>query len=293
MTIQFRNQNTISKSVSVQGVGYWSGLEASVEFRPAAPDTGIAFIRADISGQPRIAVQPENCVDIPRRTCIQSGSACVEMIEHLMAALAGLQIDNCEIWVDRAEVPAFDGSCIEVVEKLQSVDLVSQAISKPTFVIEEEIRLEADGCWIAAYPHETRSNNLTLTYQLDYEAAVIGQQEIELVVTPDAFKEELASARTFLLEVEAEWLRSQGLGRSVSFSDLLVFGPEGLIGNTLRYSDECVRHKALDAVGDLAVAGFDIAGHVVAHKSGHRVNGLFVKKLVDAFDASQGKRLSA
>lgn len=293
MTIQFRNQNTISKPVSVQGVGYWSGLEASVEFRPAAPNSGITFIRADISGQPRIPVRTENCVDIPRRTCIQSGSSCVEMIEHIMAALAGLQIDNCEVWVDRAEIPAFDGSSLEVVEKLQTVERVAQAIEKPTFVIEEEIRLEEDGCWIAAYPHESPSASLNLTYQLDYEAAVIGQQEIELVVTPQSFVSELAPARTFLLDVEAEWLRSQGLGQNVSFSDLLVFGSDGLIGNTLRYSDECVRHKALDAVGDLAVAGFDIAGRVVAHKSGHRVNGLFVKKLVDAFGASLGKRLSA
>ena len=287
-----RNQQTISKSIHVSGKGYWSGLDVNVEIRPAAPNQGIAFVRRDLAGQPRIEVLPENCVDIPRRTCIQKGPASVEMIEHIMAALAGLQIDNCEIWVDRAEMPAFDGSSQDVVAQLLSVDVVDQGIAKPTLFIQEEIGVEFEGSWIKAIPGSNASP-MQLRYELEYDAAVIGKQEIDLDLTPRSFVTELASARTFLLDVEAEWLRSQGLGRNVSFSDLLVFGPEGVIDNELRFENECVRHKALDVVGDLAVAGFDIAGRIIAHKSGHQLNGLFVRKLVETFTASRSTRMSA
>lgn len=209
-----------------------------------------------------------------------------------MAALAGLQIDNCEIWVDRAEMPAFDGSSQDVVAQLLSVDVVDQGIAKPTLFIQEEIGVEFEGSWIKAIPGSNASP-MQLRYELEYDAAVIGKQEIDLDLTPRSFVTELASARTFLLDVEAEWLRSQGLGRNVSFSDLLVFGPEGVIDNELRFENECVRHKALDVVGDLAVAGFDIAGRIIAHKSGHQLNGLFVRKLVETFTASRSTRMSA
>lgn len=216
----------------------------------------------------------------------------VEMIEHIMAALAGLHIDNCEIWVDRAEMPAFDGSSQDVVAQLLSVDIVDQGVPRPVLIIQEELEVECNGSWIKAIPCADAAS-MQLRYELEYEAAIIGRQEIELTMTPRSFVTELASARTFLLDVEAEWLRSQGLGRSVSFSDLLVFGPEGVIDNELRFENECVRHKALDVVGDLAVAGFDIAGKIVAHKSGHQLNGQFVRKLVEKFADSQPTRMSA
>lgn len=288
---RFRNQRTLFQPVSLSGIGYWSGLQVNVEIRPAPADSGITFVRADLAAQPRIPVHTNHCVEIPRRTSIQYGSASVEMIEHLMAALAGLQIDNCEIWVDRAEMPAFDGSSREVVEAIGKVEIVEQEHTKPTLVIDQEIRIDFEDCWIAAYP--TKSPGLQLRYELDYEADVIGQQTLELAVTPHSFVTELASARTFLLQAEADWLRSQGLGQSVGFGDLLVFGPQGVIDNQLRFPDECVRHKALDAVGDLAVAGFDIQGKIIAHKTGHKMNGQFVKMLVDYFGRQNTTRMSA
>ncbi|MEC9094681.1 MAG: UDP-3-O-acyl-N-acetylglucosamine deacetylase [Planctomycetota bacterium] len=281
----FRNQTTLSGPVQLSGTGYWSGLKANLEFRPALPNAGITFVRRDLAGQPRIAVDSGNCVDIPRRTCMQSGAASVEMIEHIMAALAGLRIDNCEVWVDRAEMPAFDGSSLMVTDALGNVPRVDQGVARPSFVIEEAVRIEKNGSWIEALPSSGLEPVMNLKYQLDYEASVIGKQEIEIVVTPESFVTELAPARTFLLDVEANWLRSQGLGRSVSFQDILVFGPNGVIDNELRFENECVRHKALDVVGDLAVAGFDIIGNIVAHKSGHQLNGEFVRKLIQAYSA--------
>ena len=276
---------TLSGPVQLSGTGYWSGLKANLEFRPAAPNEGITFIRGDLAGQPRIAVKPENCVDIPRRTCMQSGAASVEMIEHIMAALAGLRIDNCEVWVDRAEMPAFDGSSCVITDALGDVPRIDQGIQQPTFVIDEMIRVEQDGSWIEALPRQSTEPLMNLRYELDYEASIIGKQEIDIMVNPETFVKELAPARTFLLDVEAKWLRSQGLGRSVSFQDILVFGPDGVIDNELRFANECVRHKALDVVGDLAVAGFDIVGTIVAHESGHQLNGQFVRKLIQAYTA--------
>lgn len=291
MTNFLRNQNTISKTASLDGVGYWSGLNVHVEFRPAPVGSGITFIRADLAGQPRIQVCTENGIDIPRRTSMQNGPASVEMIEHIMATLTGLQIDNCEVWVDRAEIPALDGSSRLVVEALSQVELVAQHSPKPTFQIEDEIRIDSGDSWIKVVP--TDQCGLTLTYELDYQMPSIGQQAITLDVNSASFINQLASARTFILDTEAEWLRSQGLGRQVSFQDLLVFGPEGVIDNHLRFPDECVRHKALDVVGDLAVAGFDIHGCVTAHKSGHRLNGMFVRELVDAYQAKTERKMSA
>lgn len=299
----FRNQTTISEPTEVSGTGYWSGLDVNVEFRPAPPNTGVVFVRRDLAGQPRIEVTPDNCVDIPRRTCIQRGAASVEMIEHIMAGLSGLQIDNCEVWVNRAEMPAFDGSSYEIVRGLAAVDRIDQGVARPTLIVQDVIRVEQNGTSITALPNgilsdagpadSQSSTNLNLRYELEYEARSIGKQEIELTVTPETFATELAPARTFLLESEADWLRGQGLGRSVSFQDLLVFGDQGVIENQLRFDNECVRHKALDVVGDLAVAGFDIAGTIVAHKSGHQLNGQFVRKLVQTYLALQPTRRSA
>ena len=293
----YRNQFTIAEPVQISGTGYWSGLQVNVEFRPAPADAGITFVRKDLGGQPRIPVAPHNCVDIPRRTCIQSGAASVEMIEHIMAALAGLKIDNCEVWVDRAELPAFDGSCIDVVHALNQAGVTDQQVGKPVLEVTEVIRVEQNDSWIVAMPNSLSDDpgcsSLSLRYELEYEAQAIGCQEIELVVTPEAFISELAPARTFLLEKEAAWLQSQGLGRNVSFQDLLVFGENGVIDNQLRFENECVRHKALDVVGDLAVAGFDIAGTIVAHKSGHQLNGKFVRHLTHLFEESGLSKKSA
>ena len=287
----FRNQQTISDPVVVSGKGYWSGLKATVEIKPAAPNAGISFVRGDLAGQPKIDVVPRNYVDIPRRTCIQNGPASVEMIEHIMAALGGLQIDNCEIWVDRAEMPAFDGSSQELVAELLDIDIVDQGIPRPALVIDQEIKVEHHDSWIKAIPGS--GTGMQLRFELEYPQPVIGRQEIDLELTPRSFVTELAPARTFLLDVEAEWLRSQGLGRSVSFSELLVFGPDGVIDNELRFENECVRHKALDVVGDLGVAGFDICGKVIAHKGGHQLNARFVRKLTEIFHSSRKTSLSA
>ena len=263
----------------VAGFGYWSGLDVRVEFRPAPPDSGIVFIRTDLDEPCRIPAIVDNRVEIPRRTTLAADGAAVEMVEHVMASLAGLQIDNCEVWVDRAEMPGCDGSARPFVDALLSTERVAQPALRETLVITSTTRVGDDDCWVEASPEPY--GTLDLHYQLDYGAhGAIGRQTIELCLSPRSFCTELAAARTFILQEEAEWLRQQGLGERVTCSDLLVFDQRGPVGNQLRYADECVRHKTLDLVGDLALAGCDIQGRITAFRSGHRLNAQLIQELL-------------
>jgi UDP-3-O-[3-hydroxymyristoyl] N-acetylglucosamine deacetylase len=265
--------------VRVEGFGYWSGLDVRVEFRPAPPDSGVVFLRADLDEPRRIPAVVDYRVEIPRRTTLAADDATVEMVEHVMASLAGLQIDNCEIWVDRAEMPGCDGSSRPFVNALLSTERIAQPALRETLVVTSTTRVGDDQCWVEASPEPY--GTLRLHYLLDYGAqSSIGRQAIELCLSPRSFCTELAAARTFILQQEAEWLRQQGLGERVTCSDLLVFDARGPVGNQLRFADECVRHKTLDLVGDLALAGCDIQGRITAFRSGHRLNAELIQELL-------------
>ena len=249
-----RNQRTIGAPASVEGVGYWSGRKVRVEFRPAPADSGITFVRADMPGCPRIPADVAHRVETPRRTVLCCGSASVEMIEHVMAALAGLQIDNCQLWVDEAEMPGCDGSCLPFVEALQSAGPLEQNAPRRLHVIRRVIRLGNQDSWIEARPG--CSDKMVLRYDLDYGSrGPIGRQSLEVSLSPRHFRLHLAPSRTFMLEPEAAAIRAQGLGRQATYKDLLVFNARGAIDNPLRFPDECVRHKVVDMVGDLALDG--------------------------------------
>jgi UDP-3-O-acyl N-acetylglucosamine deacetylase len=274
-----RQQFTLAEPVHVEGFGYWSGEDVRVEFRPASPDSGIVFVRSDLEQSISIAAAVGNRVEVPRRTTLVSDGASVEMVEHVLASLAGLQIDNCEVWVNRAEMPGCDGSSQPFIEALTSVERVALPALRECLVITTSTRVGNDECWVEAGPDPT--GKLSLKYILDYgDQGPIGRQTLDVCLSPHAFCTELAAARTFLLEAEAEWLRQQGLGERVTCTDLLVFDDQGPVGNTLRFRDECVRHKTLDLVGDLALAGCDIQGRITAYRSGHRLNAQLVRELL-------------
>ncbi len=159
-------------------------------------------------------------------------------------------------------------------------------------MLREPVRLGNEESWIEARP--AARPGLWLNYRLDYgRNSPIGRQSLTLLVTPDSFRKELAPARTFVLEGEAAWLRRQGLGTRTTPADLLVFGPNGPIDNPLRFADECVRHKALDVVGDLALAGCDLHGQITAHRSGHRLNAELVHALLLTGELVGSRRRSA
>ena len=273
-----RPQRTISAAASVAGKGYWSGQAVCVEFRPAGPDAGIVFVRRDLEGAPRVPATIAHRTETPLRTTLCAGDAGVDMVEHVMAALAGLQIDNCEVWVDRQEMPGCDGSAAPFVEALLAAGIADQGAVRAQRVVRKVIRLGDEESWIEARP--CCSGKTILQHELDYGGGnPIGRQSLEVVLSPELFEKGLASSRTFLFQHEAAALQAQGLGQSVTCKDLLVFGPDGPIDNELRFPDECVRHKLLDMVGDLALAGCDLVGRFIAHRSGHQLNAELVRTI--------------
>jgi UDP-3-O-[3-hydroxymyristoyl] N-acetylglucosamine deacetylase len=273
-----RKQRTIAAPASIEGVGYWSGRDVRIEFRPAPVHSGVVFVRSDLAGCPRIPAVVENRVETPRRTTLRRGDASVEMVEHIMAALAGLQIDNCELWVTEPEMPGCDGSSLPFVEVLRAAGTMEQGAARRRKVIRRTHRIGDESSWIEARP--CCSGKMVLRYELDYGGgSSIGRQSLEVSLSPRHFHINLAPSRTFLLESEAQAIKAMGLGKRATFKDLLIFGPQGLIENELRFPDECVRHKMVDMVGDLALAGCDLVGRFVAYRSGHRLNAELVRAL--------------
>jgi len=287
-----RKQRTILAPVAVEGFGFWSSRDVRVEFRPAEAGTGIVFVRHDMAQPARIVADVSHRIETPRRTTLKAEGGSVEMVEHVLAALAGLQIDNCEVWVDEAEMPGCDGSSLPFVMALESAGIVEQDALRPTLVVRNVTRLGNDDSWVEARP--SAAGGMTVKFRLDYGSGnAIGRQTLQLAVTPDSFRRELAPCRTFMLEEEAQWLVSRGLGKRTTHRDLLIFDKDGPIDNDLRFRDECVRHKTLDLIGDLALAGCDIVGHIIAHRSGHRLNAELVRALLNEEEITEVWRKSA
>ena len=288
----YRSQSTIGSPVSAEGFGFWSGRDVRVEFQPAAADTGIVFVRQDLGPDVSIPAIVECCTESPRRTTLSQNGATVEMVEHLMAALAAMRIDNCHVLVDAPEMPGFDGSSRVWISTLQAADRIELDAPRDLLVVTDRIRVGTDEAWVEAAP--SRHTGMSARVHINYGTeSPIGRQTYELHITRKTFCEQLADARTFILQGEADWLVSQGWCQRVTPSDVLVFADLGLIDNELRFPDECVRHKMLDLVGDLALAGCDVSGHFVAHRSGHRLNAALVRALLSEFSVIHQSRRSA
>lgn len=269
--IAYRFQRTLAKTADVQGVGFISGARVRLRFRPAVPDTGIVFARADLPGTPLISARASSVTDTRRRTTIGPAKTGVTLVEHVLSALSGLRIDNCLIELDGPEPPGLDGSALGFVNILTEAGAVIQSARRPVLSVSEPVSVERDGACITLHPSVTPS--LQASYLLDYGQQVpIPRQSATVIVTPESYRHQISDCRTFLLEHEAHELRKQGIGKHLKASEVLVFGAQGPIENQLRYADEPARHKLLDLIGDLALCGFDLAGHIVAYRSGHALN---------------------
>ncbi len=278
-----RYQRSIARDVEVRGVGFLTGADVSLRFRPAEADTGVVFVRTDLPDRPSVAAHIRHVVPRQRRTTLQHGAASVEMVEHVLAALAGLHIDNCTVEIDAPETPACDCSSQAFVEGLSAAGVAELDRERETLVIDRPISVREGQSVLTALPGD--GEGLTLAYHLDYgRQTSIGAQSFFLDLSPESFRRELAPSRTFLLEAEAHALREAGVGSRTTEADLLIFGPDGVIGNRLRYPDECARHKVLDMVGDLSLLSKDLSGHVVAHRSGHQLNAALVRRLLRAVE---------
>ncbi len=273
-----RCQQTIANPVRLDGFGYWNGLDVLLEFKPAPANSGIVIIRPDLPDCPRMVAHVSHRVDMSLRTVLDNGTIRVEMIEHLMAAFAGLQIDNCEVWIDRAEMPGLDGSSKMFVEVLQSAGIKKQIAEREKLIVSRTMKVGDENSWIQAEPSD---GEFSLDYELDFpDCPAIGNQKLQIELNRDSFCNGLANARTFILESQAKLLREKGLCERVTYGDVLVFGDQGVIDNDLRYPDECVRHKSLDFVGDFALAPFDIVGKFTSYRSGHQLHAEMLKRLL-------------
>lgn len=273
-----RSQRTIARPAEVQGVGYLTGKTVHLRFRPAPAGTGVVFVRTDLGAHACIAARVEEVTGTNRRTTLGRPPLSVGLVEHVMAALAGLHIDNCYVEVDAPEPPGLDGSARAFVRALLGAGVVTLPERRAVWAAEQTVVVHGADATLALHP-PTR-DELRISYLLDYGLrSPIGWQICTVEITPTAFAREIAGCRTFLLEEEALALRAQGLGSRTQVSDLLVFGPRGPIENRQRFGNEPARHKILDILGDLALLGHDLCGHVVAYRSGHPLNVELVQAL--------------
>jgi len=281
------NQRTIANQISLKGVGIHTGNKANVTFKPAAVDSGVTFIRTDISGAPRIKADVGSLLPaakFSRRSSIGNGQAEVQTVEHLMAALSSLGIDNIDIQIDNNEVPGLDGSSINFLEALEKAGVVQQDKPRYVFDVKEPICIQEGSSSITILADK----EFKISYTLNYDHPMLAAQFLEITVNAESFKTALSSARTFCLESEASELQSQGLGLGANYDNTLVVGKAGVIKNKLRFNDEFVRHKILDLIGDLYLAGCPLRGHVVALKSGHSLNLKIAQKIYEQRVKTQG-----
>jgi UDP-3-O-acyl N-acetylglucosamine deacetylase len=282
-------QNTIEHVTHVSGRGYWSGRAVSLTFLPAEPFSGIRFRRVDLPGRPLISAHVENRRDTQLRTTLVQAGCHVEMVEHVLAALYALQIDNCIVECDAPEMPGMDGSALSFAIAIERAGRRQQRCEAKTISISSPIRVGDEGSYLLAIP--SQDPGLTIRYVLDYgSTSSVPRCESTLLVDRETFTTEIAPARTFLEERDAKGLQSRGIATHVTYRDLVVFGEHGPIHNTLRYPDECSRHKLLDVIGDLSLCQHRIQGKIIAHRSGHNLNGRLAQELFDLTDKLQMRK---
>ncbi|MBC7823517.1 MAG: UDP-3-O-acyl-N-acetylglucosamine deacetylase [Candidatus Parcubacteria bacterium] len=267
-------QHTLAGEVTRSGIGLHSGTSTQVTIRPAAAGEGRYFVRVDLPGAPVISAQIEAVNPTMLSTELVNGDAKVRTVEHLLASLAGLGVDNARIEIDGAEVPLLDGSAHEWAMAIADVGLVSQSAQVTRSILEPIWIYEGDA-FVAAIPAPA----LRFSYGIDFELAAIGNQWHSWSPDRDSFLTEIAPARTFGLAHQIDQLRSSGLIKGGSLENALVCGDDGWLNPPLRFSNEPVRHKLLDLVGDLSLLGAIPIAHFLAYKASHRLHTQLAQKI--------------
>jgi UDP-3-O-[3-hydroxymyristoyl] N-acetylglucosamine deacetylase / 3-hydroxyacyl-[acyl-carrier-protein] dehydratase len=272
------NRRTIARPVSLDGIGLHLGAACHLAFRPAPSGAGIFFRRTDLADRPTIPALAEHAVLTERRTQLGEDPVSVHTVEHVLAAVVGSGIDDLEIELDAAEPPIMDGSAAPFVDALSRAGIVQQAGDVKYLNVRRPLTLRDGDSVYEVVP----APELELDVSIDFKHALIGNQRACFQVTRESFARELAPARTFGFVHEVEALRSRGLIRGASIENAVVLNDEGVIGTELRWPDEFVRHKALDCVGDLALAGARVRARVTAVKPSHRGTVRLVRAMKEA-----------
>src|SRR4051812_6958080 len=269
-------QRTLRRPISCVGIGLHSGNKVNLSLKPAAPDHGIRFRRTDM-GNFEVPATVSNLAGIQLATGLSRDQVSVETVEHLLSALVSLGIDNVIVELNSPEVPIMDGSAAPFVYLIQEAGVKRQQTSRKFLKIVRPIALSRGDKRIAIYP----SDHFKVTYSVSYDHPLLRHQSRTLLITEESFMEEIAPARTFPFLKDVEMRRQNGLALGGSLENAVVLGETGALNNALRFEDDFVRHKILDAVGDLALVGHPVIGHLVAHRAGHALHTEFAARILE------------
>lgn len=271
-------QRTIIEPCAFSGIGLHTGNLTTITFKPAEPDSGITFYRTDLPGSPSIRAEIDHVVDVSRGTTIGIGGVEVHTVEHVLAAIVGMGIDNLDIEVDANETPVGDGSSLPFMTVLKKAGIVEQDRERRYIKVEEPIYYRNGDVTLSVLP----SDELRVTMTIAFDHVAIGTQYASFTITPETFEKEIASARTFCFLREVKMLQDQGLILGGTLENAVVIGDESILNDDLRFPDEFVRHKVLDLLGDLFLLGRPIKGHIIAVKSGHAMHVKFTQQIKKA-----------
>jgi UDP-3-O-[3-hydroxymyristoyl] N-acetylglucosamine deacetylase/3-hydroxyacyl-[acyl-carrier-protein] dehydratase len=276
-------QHTIARPVRMAGVGLHTGEAGEIQFLPAEPGTGVCFVRTDLEGRPRVRVRPENARFDPaagRRTILEENGVQIHTMEHVLAAVAGLGIDNVTIETRTLEIPEpADGCASPIVEALREAGLQCQDRPRRYIKVTKPVTWRDGDVELTAVPFQ----GFRLSFVIEFDHPLIGRQCMTFDVEPEAFIREIAPARTFVLERDVEALRQAGWIKGGRLENAVVVGRDRILNDApLRFPDEFVRHKVLDLLGDLSLLGGPLIGHVSARRSGHQSHVAFVKHLKES-----------
>ena len=270
-------QQTISEPVSISGIGLHSGIDVTMQLYPAEADYGIKFVRKDIRDNNVIEALWSNVSNTKLSTTISNQyGISVSTIEHLMSALSGLHIDNIKIEIDGPEVPIMDGSSIKFVDLIDQISIKSLSKRRKILKVKKNIKVENNDTSAELKPN----NQFSIDFEIDFPSKLVSKQSCQLQLVNGNYKTDIASARTFGFERDVDMLRSNGLALGGSLDNAVVVGESKILNSDgLRFKDEFVRHKILDSIGDLYLAGAPIQGYFFGNKSGHNLNNLLLRTL--------------
>jgi len=273
-------QRTLRRATTCAGIGLHSGRKVTLSLRPAAAGTGIRFRRLDLGGL-EVPAEINHLGAINYATGLTRDAVNVETVEHLLAAVMSLGVDNVTVELNSPEVPIMDGSASPFVYLIQDVGVKALDAPRRYLKVRRPISLTAGDKRIAIYP----SDHFKVTYSIAYDHPLLRHQSRTIRLTGEAFVDEIAPARTFTFLKEVEILRRQGLALGGSLENAIVIGDTGVLNSGLRFDDEFVRHKILDVIGDMALVGYPMIGHLVAHRGGHGLHTAFAAKILEEQDA--------
>ncbi len=271
-------QRTLAKTITIEGIGLHSGASSILTLKPAPENTGIAFIRSDVAEATAVSALYSNVVDTKNCTCLSDKKGnLVSTIEHLMAALAVLEIDNLLIEVSAPEMPIMDGSAEFFYQQLSKVGTVEQTTPRKYIKVLKTVEFTDDkGDSVKLEP----ADNFAVHFTIEFPSKIVGHQEFDAVITPEVFAKEISPCRTFCEKYQIDYLRSIGLIKGGSLENAVVLDGETILNEGgFKVPNECVNHKVLDAIGDMYTAGLPIKGRLIANKTGHYHNNQLLRVL--------------